>query len=152
MADLESRSRRSIKDIVEESKYWDAEELMQNLDEELERMERGFGHVVFDMDDRLVTKYLRPMPATPTFEEESDEANMKVRVNLPGMHKDHIRVNVDKDSIEIVACSEDHICRPYHLSVEADGVLEPETARAEFNKGVLEVSVAKVKKRRLKVR
>lgn len=152
MADLRSRSRRNIKDIVEESKYWDAEQLMQNLDDELERMEHGFSHVVFDMDDRLVTRYLRPMPMTPTFEEDSDEANMKVRVNLQGMHKDHIRVNVDKDSIEIIACSDDQICRPYYLSIESDGILEPETAKAEFNKSVLEVSVAKVKKRRLKVK
>jgi len=152
MADPRSRSRRSIKDIVEESKHWDAEELMQNLDEELERMEHGLSHVVFDMDDRLVTKFLRPMPVAPTFEEESDEANMKVRVSLPGMHKDHVRVNVDKDSIEVIACADDQICRPYYLSIEADGILEPGTANAEFNKGLLEVSVAKVKKRRLKVK
>ncbi|MGQ9587861.1 MAG: Hsp20/alpha crystallin family protein [Thermoplasmata archaeon] len=126
--------------------------MLRNFDEEMQRLEQGIGHMIWDMEDRPVTMCLRPLPVTPRFECDDSPGRLSIKVFLPGFSKEDIHIQVDRDGIEVMAVKPDEFCRPCYVRLDARDVLDPESAHAELCHGVLEVSVQKVKKRRLEVR
>lgn len=64
MADGDRRSRK-LKDLVEDSRSWAASDLVRNLDEEMERAEQGFIHMIWGHDSKPVTRMLKPLPIAP---------------------------------------------------------------------------------------
>ncbi len=151
MADARRKQHR-LKDIVESSQFWDVEDMLRNFDEEMQRLEQGIDHMIWDMEDRPVTMCLRPLPVTPRFEQDDSADSLSVKVFLPGFTREDVRLQVDKDGIEVLALRRDEFCRPYYVRLDAREVLDPESAHSELSEGVLEISVQKVKKKRLKVR
>lgn len=146
MVDPHFRYRR-LRDLVDESRLWDAELMLRNAEEELARFEQGLAHLVMASDEKFVTKPVKPMPVTPSFEVEEDETEYVLRVRLPGIPADSISVDVDPDEVEVFACAEQSEHRPYYLKVRASSTLDVETAEARFGGGSLEVRVRKVWKR-----
>jgi len=151
MAKLDPRHRK-IRDIADMSQFWDVDDLMRNFDEELERVEQGLGHMIWDMDDRMVTMSVRPLPITPRFEIIESEKEYGLKVRLPDVPKENVRLNVDSHSLDLFACSGDAVCRPYYLGLEVRDALDPESADASLSDGVFEVRVSKAKKKQLKVK
>ena len=143
---------RQLREIVERSQYWDVGDMMRNFDRELAQLEHGLGHMVWDMEEHYITSHLRPLPITPSFQISEDGKEFKLIVKLPGVSGHDIRLNVDKSSVEIFACSGDVVCRPYYMSVDVVGELDPESADARLSRDVFEVSVKKTVKRRLEIR
>jgi HSP20 family molecular chaperone IbpA len=152
MAKPDYRRHRHIKEISEESKFWDVDYLIRNLEEEMDRVEHGMSHLVWGPEDRLVTHRMRPMPIIPEHETFTSENEFRVKVNLPNVPRGNIKVNIDRDSVEVLACSDDMVCKPYHIHIGADGVLDPDSAQAHMSETVLEITVRKIKKRRVEVR
>jgi HSP20 family molecular chaperone IbpA len=143
---------KKVKDLEELSRLWEAEDLLRNLDEEMSRMEQGLGHMIYDLQERRVTTWLKPLPVTPKFDVRETEDEFELTVRLPGIPKDNIRVNVDRNGVEVLACSDDAVCRPHYLSVDASGVLDPDSAQATMKGEVFEVKVSKHRKRRLEIK
>lgn len=141
-----------MKEIVDKSRSWDVDDLIRNFDREMAQLERGLGHMVWDVKEHRVTTFLRPLPMTPIFQVFEDEKEFRLKVTLPNVSKEDIRLNVDKSSTELFACSEDAVCRPYYVSVVANGELDPESADAKLVGDEFEVRVTKAKKKRLKVK
>jgi len=150
--DRRSSKDKQLKDIVEKSQFWEVEDLMRNFDREMAQLERGLGHMVWDMDEHRVTTCLRPLPMTPSFQVSEDDKELKLKVRLPGVSKEDIRLNVDRNSVELFACVGELVCRPYYMSVDARGELVPGSAQAKLSGGVFEVCVAKEQKKRLKIK
>lgn len=146
------RKHRHLRDIVEESQYWDAEDLLRNLDEEMQRLEQGMGHMIWDTDERLVTRCLRPLPMTPKFSIKESADDFTLEVDLPNVPEEHMHVNLDRDAVEVFACTDDTVCRPYYVSVESKGPLDPDSASLKLTGSTLHVKVRKAKKRRLTVK
>lgn len=146
MVDPQLRFRR-LRDLVDESKFWDAELMVRNAEDELARLEQGLAHLVVGPDEKAITKMLRPMPVTPSFEVEEDEEEYALRVKLPGVPVENMYVDVDPEEVEVFACSDEVVCRPYYLSVRATSTLDVGSAQAHVSAGVLQVRVRKVKKR-----
>ena len=142
---------RKVKDIVEMSMYWSPEDLIRNLDEEMSRLEQGLCHMIYDHDDHRVSAWLRPLPVTPSFNLEETEDEVRLSVTLPDVSKENIRLNVDKNSIELFACSDDLVCRPHYLSVDSASLLDPDSTTATMVGDRVEVRVLKARKKRLKV-
>ncbi|HJX04870.1 MAG TPA: Hsp20/alpha crystallin family protein [Thermoplasmata archaeon] len=149
--DRRSSKDKHLKDIVEKSQFWDVEDMMRNFDREMAQFEHGLGHMVWDMEEHRVTTRLRPLPITPSFQISEDDKEFKLVVRLPTVSKEDIRLNVDRNSVELFACTDEAVCRPYYISVDASGELVPESAEASLSKEVFEVKVAKAKKKRLKI-
>jgi HSP20 family molecular chaperone IbpA len=143
---------RGLKEMVEESRFWDAEDLLRNLDAELDRFERGIGHLVWGSDDKAVTMCLRPVPITPDFGVSDTGDELTLKVVLPNVPEEHMRVNVDKDGVEVFACSDDPICKPYYVRANSRTSLDPESVRLRLSDSILQVKVAKAKKKRLEVK
>lgn len=143
---------RRLSDLVEESRFWDAWDLMRNLDEELDRLEQGLGHMIFGLDDRPVSVCLRPLPITPKFQVDETPVEFKLKVTLPGVPRENIQLRVDKRDVEVYACPDDPFCRPYHLDVESSGDLNPEDVEATYSGSEFSVRVGKVRKRRVPIR
>ena len=146
------RKQHRLKELVETSQFWDAEELLRNLDEEMDRLERGLGHMVWDIHGRPVTMCLRPLPVTPKFSLSETDDRLELKVLLPGFEKDSVRLQVDKGGVEVFALKSEEFCRPYYVRVEARSILDPESADASLSEGTLVVKIGKVKKKRLEVR
>ena len=142
---------RKVKDIEEMSRYWSPEDLIRNLDEEMSRQEDGLGHMIYDLEETRISAWLRPLPVTPDFEMEETEDEFRLSVTLPNISKDNVRLKVEKNSIELYACSDDMVCRPHHLAVESVSTLDPDSAKAKMVGDVLKVTVLKVRKKRLKI-
>lgn len=151
MADRAKRSRR-VEDLVEMSLHLDSNDMLRNLQEEMRRMEDGLGHSVWDEQMRRVTQCPNPLPVTPKFEAHESEDELKVTVVLPHVPEDNISLSVTSSGLEVYARLDQRICKPYFLSVEATGILRPETAVSKVHNGALEVSVKKAKRIRVKVR
>ncbi len=143
---------RKLKEIVDESRFWVAEDLLRNLDAELDRIERGIGHMVWGSDDKLVTRLLPPLPITPDFNVSDTGDHLTLKVVLPNVPEEHMRVNVDKDGVEVFACSDDPICKPYYVRADSKAPLDPESVKLKLSGSTLHIKVAKVKKRTLEVK
>ncbi len=143
---------RKVKDLAEMSRLWDAEDLIRNFDEEMSRLEHGLGHMIFDREQKVVTTWLRPLPVTPRFDVKETDKDLKLTVKLPNIPKDKVRVRVEKDRVEIFACSDDEVCRPHFVAIDSQGMLEPESAKAKMEKGVFEIKVSKARKKRLAIK
>ena len=141
-----------LRDIAERSQFWDADDLMRNFDRELAQLEHGLGHMVWDIEEHYVTIHLRPLPITPSFRVSDDGKEFRLIVRLPGVSKDDIRLSIDKARVELFACSGDAVCRPFVISVDAEGELAPESADAKMSGDVLEISVKRALKRRLEIK
>jgi len=150
--DSHASKDKHLKDIVEKSQYWDVEDMMRNLDREMAQLERGLGHMIWDMDEHRVTACLRPLPITPTFEVSENDKEFKLKLRLPGVSRDDIGLTINKDSVELFACAREAVCRPYYISVDARGTLLPESAHAKFSGNDFELRVAKAKTKRLKIK
>jgi HSP20 family molecular chaperone IbpA len=147
-----AKKPRGLKEMVEESRSWDAEDLLRNLDAELDRIERGIGHMVWGSDDKPVTRFLPPLPITPDFSVSDTGDELTLKVVLPNVPEEHMRVNVDKDSIEVFACSDDPICKPYYVRANSKASLDPESVSLRLSASTLHIKVAKAKKKRLEVK
>lgn len=138
--------------MVEESKQWDAEDLIRNIDAELERIEAGMGHQVWASDDQPVSRCVRLLPVTPRFKVKEAPDSFDVKVELPGVPEDLVRVRVDSGGIEVSAHTHDPVCRPYYVNIESRSTLDPDSTRIRHSDSTLEVEVKKVKKKRVNVR
>jgi len=143
---------RKLRDISELSQFWDAEDFIRNFELEMERLERGLGHMVWDAADRRVTTWLSPLPVTPKFEANESEDEVTLRVHLPDVDKDKVKVGVDSKSIEVFACSRDVACRPYFLSLDIKGTIQPDSAELRLLGDELEVRARKPRRKRLEIR
>ncbi len=140
-----------MKDLVEDSKYWAASDLIRNLDEEMERAEQGFIHMIWGIDDKPVTRMLRPLPIAPKFRTSETERELSLEVELPNVPEDNMRVNVDKNKVEVFGCSDEAQCRPYYLGVESREVLDTESVKVRLRGYSLEIRVRKSQKKRVTV-
>lgn len=151
MADNMRRPRR-LHEMVEDSRLWDAHDLLRNFEEETEKFEHGMGHLVWDLESRPVTRCLRPLPITPRFNvSETDEA-FELVVELPDFPPEHVRFDVDQGSVEVLACADEELCRPYYVSVMSLGPLDTESAEVERTGNTYTIRVKKAKKMRVKIR
>src|SRR4030067_2801870 len=115
MAD-QSRTQKTLKEMVEESPFWNAEDLIRNLDAELDRIEHGIGHMVWDDSNRPVTICLRLLPITPRFRVKESEGKFSIEVDLPNVSEDLVSVKVDKAGVEVSACTPDPVWRPCYVT------------------------------------
>jgi HSP20 family molecular chaperone IbpA len=143
---------RKVKDLAEIASHLEAEDLIRNFDEEMSRLEHGLGHMVYDLQENRVTTWLRPLPVTPRFDVDESESEFKLKVTLPNISKENVRLNVDKKSVELFACSDDAICRPRYIAIDVAGTLDPDSAKAKMTGDTFELKVSKVRKKRLKIK
>ncbi len=146
------RKSRKLKDLVEESRHWDASDLIRNLDEEMERVEQGFVHMIWGIDDKPVTRMLRPLPMVPKFRTSESEEEMSLEVDLPNVPEENMRVNVDGSKVEVFGCTDEVQCRPYYLGVESREPLDPDSVKVRLRSYTLQIKVQKAPKKRVKVR
>ncbi|MBN1678148.1 MAG: Hsp20/alpha crystallin family protein [Candidatus Thermoplasmatota archaeon] len=151
MADEITRARK-LRELVEESRFWDASDLMRNFDEEFHRIEMGMGHTAWDSMYRPISICVRPLPTVPRFETSETKDEISLRVVLPGVPPGNVHIDVDRRSIEVSACSDDLICKPYYVSVESHNTLDPDSVEAKQEGRWLVIRVRKVKKRRVEIR
>ncbi|MEF8848924.1 MAG: archaeal heat shock protein Hsp20 [Candidatus Thermoplasmatota archaeon] len=72
-----------------------------------------------------------------------DKKNISVTVEIPGVEKEDIDLNVTKDKLVIdVNASQ----RKYHKKVDLPSSVKPKTTEATYKNGVLDVSIEKEKK------
>ncbi len=148
---MAEQKKRRVHAIVEESRHWDAQDLLRNLEDEMRRMEKGLGHVMFDSEGRPATVCVSPLPARPKFETNHEGDEFSVKIRLPSVEKDDVRVFVNRDSVEVRAVSGKRICRPYYLNVDTPWNVDPDSAEVRFDQGVLVVKAKKLRKKRVPI-
>jgi HSP20 family molecular chaperone IbpA len=144
--------KRRIQDLVEDSRYWNTEDLMKNLEDEMHRLEQGLGQVMFDSEGRSITMCVSPLPLTPKFETEEEADTLVVKIHLPSIEKEDIRLYVNRGSVEVRAVSGKKMCRPYYLSVDTPWDVDEEGAEVKFENGLLTVKAKRLKKVRVPVK
>jgi HSP20 family protein len=86
---------------------------------------------------------LEPTEAREPLVDVIDEKdNVKVVAELPGVNKSDIQIDSTGDSVTI---NVDTPNRKYHKVIDLPSDVDPETAKASYNNGVLEVTLAKIK-------
>jgi len=79
-------------------------------------------------------------PLVDVFE---DEKTVTVIAELPGVNKEDIKVKATEDTLIINAQTGD---RKYYKEIDLPAKVKPETAKANYKNGVLEVKLEKVEK------
>lgn len=105
----------------------------------------------------LARRFFRSFPV----EISESEDEVIVRANLPGFKKDEIEVFVEEDSIEIIANKKEHRKEREERIIFSERLLnysrrvlqlptkvKPETAKAKFSDGILEVRIEKLERGR----
>jgi HSP20 family molecular chaperone IbpA len=151
MVDSVRRSRK-MKDLVEDSRSWDASDLLRNLDDEIERAEQGLIHMIWGRDDRPVTRTLRPLPIAPRFRIQESETELSLEVALPNVPEENMRVEVFKNMVEVYGCAHEGHCRPYYLGIESREVLDPDSVKMRLIGESLEIRIGKSPKKRIIIR
>jgi HSP20 family protein len=77
-------------------------------------------------------------PLTDIFE---DGTTIAITMELPGVEKADLDVNMTEDSLEL---SVDNDLRKYHKRVKLPAKVDPATTKASYNNGVLDVTVQKL--------
>lgn len=148
----EIRKPKTLRELVEESRFWDASDLMRNFDEEFRRVELGLGHMAWDSMNRPVSICMRPLPTVPRFEVSETKEEFSLKVDLPGVPLENVHVEVDRRSVEVFACSDDLICKPYYIDVESQSTLNPDSVEAKREGQWLVIRVRKAKKQKVEVK
>jgi hypothetical protein len=143
---------RKISEIVEMSRYWDAEDLLRNLDEEMSNLEQGMSHLIWDYEEHRITTWVRPLPVTPRFQLSETDSELRLKVQLPEVVRENIRLNIGTNGVQLFACSNDLVCRPHFLEVESREALDRDSAETNMVGDTLEIKVAKLKKDRSKAK
>jgi HSP20 family protein len=76
----------------------------------------------------------------PLVDVTTTDKEVKVVVEMPGISKDNIRINVYDGTLEVK--SED-FQRKYHRSIEIPAETDIETAKSTYNNGILEITFKK---------
>lgn len=86
---------------------------------------------------------LEPTEAREPLVDVIDEKdNVKVVAELPGVNKSDIQIDSTGNSVTINVETPN---RKYHKVIDLPSDVDPETAKASYNNGVLEVTLAKTK-------
>ena len=141
-----------MKSMVEMSRCWEAHDLLRNLEDELQRLEQGMGHMIWDNESKPVTMCPCLLPMSPRFEISETEDEFSVKVHLPEVREEDIDVNIEKGSVEVFARQQEKAFRPFLLSIDAHVALDPESLRLESHDDFLVLRVRKLKKHRVKVK
>ncbi len=156
--------RRSIFDIFDEMMR-DIEEMFYDLEREFERfmVERRGGKVepliygfriyigpdgkpVIEEFGNVKRKGRRTVikeevePLVDVFE---DEDKVTIVAELPGVDKDKIDIRITKDNKLIIRARDEN--RKYYKEIELPAKVKPETAKAKYKNGVLEIVIEKEK-------
>ena len=70
-----------------------------------------------------------------------DRDSIAITMELPGVEKTDIEINMAADTLEVAV---DNERRKYHKSVRLPSKVDPATTKATYNNGVLDVTVRKV--------
>jgi len=76
----------------------------------------------------------------PLADVKETDKEIKVILEMPGVKKEDIKVNVNGESVEVYSNDPQ---RKYHKTIELSQEVDIETARSTYNNGILEVTFAK---------
>ncbi|MFQ6072775.1 MAG: archaeal heat shock protein Hsp20 [Methanosarcinales archaeon] len=76
-------------------------------------------------------------PYTSTFVDE-DKNEFNITAEMPGINKEDLSVNVTEKTVELMAESKD---RKYYKEIRIPVAVDPDSAKAKYNNGVLEVTL-----------
>ncbi|MCY0882255.1 MAG: Hsp20/alpha crystallin family protein [Acidianus infernus] len=122
-----------------------ADQLIREIGEEFERIEREFERSFREIKERLETVPGIRKPFVDVVEKENE---IKVIAEMPGVDKKDIKVRVNGNKLIISAKSED---RQYYTEVELPAGVDESSAKAIYKNGVLEVTLQKKEGKEIKV-
>ena len=85
----------------------------------------------------------------PLSDVNSTEKEVKVILEIPGVKKEDIKINVNKTIVEINASDSQ---RKYHKTIQLPHDIDINTAKSTYNNGILEITFAKSKDQGVKGR
>ncbi len=103
---------------------------------------REFGNVPEMMHGYRQQKELEQDVREPLTDLNEDDSNVYITYELPGISKENIDLKVLESGI-VLAVKEGS--RKYHKEVNFDFKIKPESCKAKFVNGILDVTIAKVK-------
>ena len=111
---------------------------------------REFGNV---KPSSKSTAFGTPRPSLEVKEEREplvdvlgDKENVRVIVEVPGVDKKDIKLSCSERMLTISVNAEE---KKYYKDVELPDEVDPKTAKAKYTNGVLEITLAKVKTKKL---
>ncbi len=159
------RRRRSIFDIFDEM-FQEFEELMKSIEEEFEELVRsgraeirgpyvyGFSITIGPDGKPIIQEFgnVRRLAGKPKISEEreplvdvlEDDDYVTIVAELPGVDKEKIKIRATEDKVIIRASNAE---RKYYKEVELPVKVKPETAKATYRNGVLEIKLEKKEKK-----
>ena len=112
-------------------------DIFRGFDEMRREMEREFGNVKSPFSTRgFSTKPLISSEREPLADVTTTDKDVKVVVEIPGVSKENIKINVYDNSVEVTTTGTE---RKYHEVVDIPPETDIETATSTYKNGILEI-------------
>jgi len=147
------------RDLVEQVKYWDAIDLIDNFEEEMRHADSGLLHCIFcqGIENPYKVEISRGMVSlSPEIHTMENGIRLDFH-DLHGLSKEDIEVSVDSDILSVTAEISDEAGNRFKgtFSMRIPYGLDPDSCDAEFDDGLLSIILSKStspKKRTISVR
>lgn len=129
--------------------------MMEQMEERLRDVEKTFRDFERDFDEQFGQQIRGRFGGFPVDIQETDESVL-LKADLPGIEKDHIDVSVTDSTVNIQAQDEREVteegkdyvrqerrAQNYQRSIRLPVDVDPDSADATYNKGVLTVTLEK---------
>jgi HSP20 family protein len=101
---------------------------------------REFGNVKSPMRTGLFEAPMISSEREPMSDITTTDKEVKVAVEMPGVSKENIKINVYNETVEVSSTDPK---RKYHEVIEIPPETDIETAKSNYNNGILEISFKK---------
>lgn len=112
------------------------QDLIRNIEVEIEKMRRGFGHSVWLPEWFLHSEFIG-FPERK-FDVIHDKDNIKIYLDVRDLDKDNIEINITKNYIEIEAeVVTDFEKKSYYQKISLEEEVDEKNADAKVDEGIL---------------
>ncbi len=124
---------------------------MEEMMKDLETMGFSYSFRAYPRDKFFTTNGMEFNFDIPKYEIQDDGDELVIIVEMPGVTKEEIDLNVTENYIDIKAeVNKENFQKKYQVRISLPCEVNPDKAKATYNNGILEITVPKLKPQKTK--
>jgi HSP20 family protein len=125
--------------------------MMEEMMKDLETMGFSYSFRAYPRDKFFTTDGMEFNFDVPKYEIQDDGDELVIIVEMPGVTKEDIDLNVTENYVDIKAeVNKENFQKRYQVRISLPCEVNPDKAKATYNNGILEITVPKLKPQKTK--
>ncbi len=125
--------------------------MMEEMMKDLETMGFSYSFRAYPKDNFFTTSGMEFNFDVPKYEIQDDGDELVIIVEMPGVTKENIDLDVTENYVDIKAeVNKENFQKKYQVRISLPCEVNPDKAKATYNNGILEITVPKLKPQKTK--